>query len=62
MRILRIVGSFGFILNNDWLQPEGSNNYIGGTQIQSFLLTQKMSDEGVEQDVFTRDARVKIFD
>ncbi len=61
MRILRIVGSFGFILNNDWLQPEGSNNYIGGTQIQSFLLTQKMSDEGVEQDVFTRDARVNNF-
>lgn len=61
MRILRIVGSFGFILNNEWLQPMGSNNHIGGTQIQSYWLTRKISEMGLYQDVFTRNAQVKNF-
>lgn len=62
MKVLRIVGSFGFISQGKWLKPIGNNNFIGGTQIQSYLITKKLSSKGIKQDIFTRDARVSNFD
>ena len=61
MKVLRIVGSFGFISNGYWIKPKGGSNFIGGTQIQSYILTKNLSEKGIKQEVYTRNARVKDF-